>query len=151
MILNEKKSKLMIFNFSEKYQFGTRLELNGQNLDVVQKAKFLGVIITNDLKWDANTESLVKRANKRMELLRKVSSFGTSKDEKRNIYILFIRSILEQSCVVWHSSLTKANEEDLERVQKSAIRIILGRNYDDYSKALSEVNSDLLKYRRQEL
>ena len=102
----------------------------------VQKAKLLGVIITNDLKWDANTESLVKRANKRMELLRKVSSFGTSKDEKRNIYILFIRSILEQSCVVWHSSLTKENEEDLECVQKSAIRIILGRNFDDYSKAL---------------
>ena len=86
-----------------------------------------------------------------MELQRKVSSFGTSKDEKRNIYILFIRSILEQSCVVWHSSLTKENEEDLERVQKSAIRIILGRNFDDYSKALSEVNLDLLKNRRQEL
>ena len=58
---------------------------------------------------------------------------------------------MEQSCVVWHSSLTKENEEDLERVQKSAIRIILGRNFDDYSKALSEVNLDLLKNRRQEL
>ena len=77
MILNEKKTKVMIFNFSEKYQFGTRLELNGQYLDVVKKAKLLGVHITNDLKWDVNTESLVKRANKRMELLRKVSSFGT--------------------------------------------------------------------------
>ena len=41
MILNEKKSKLMIFNFSEKYQFGTRLELNGQNLDVYKKLNFL--------------------------------------------------------------------------------------------------------------
>ena len=56
MVLNDMKINLMIFNFNEKYQIGTRLELNGQNLDVVQKAKFLGVIITNDLKWDANTE-----------------------------------------------------------------------------------------------
>ena len=86
-----------------------------------------------------------------MELLRKVSSFGTSKDEKRNIYILFIRSILEQSCVVWHSSLTKENEEDLERVQKSAVRIILGRNFSDYGNALSKVNLDYLKVRRQDL
>ena len=151
MILNEQKTKVMIFNYTENYQFGTRLELNGQNLDVVKQTKLLGVVITNDLKWDANTEYLVKRANKRMELLRKVSSFGTSKDEKRNIYILFIRSILEQSCVVWHSSLTKENEEDLERVQKSAVRIILGRNFSDYGNALSEVNLDYLKIRRQDL
>ena len=39
----------------------------------------------------------------------------------------------------WRSSLTKENEEDLERVQKSAIRIILGRTFDDYSKALSDL------------
>ena len=130
----------MIFN-----QFATRPELNGQNLEIVNKAKLLGVIITNDLKWDANTEYLVKRANKRMELLRKVSSFGTSKEEKRNIYILFIGSILEQSSVVWHSSLTKQNEDDLERVQKSAIRIILGKDYEKYDEALYEVLLRIIK------
>ena len=58
---------------------------------------------------------------------------------------------MEQSCVVWHRSLTKENEEDLERVQKSAIKFILERNFDDYSKALSELNLDLLKNRREEL
>ena len=151
MILNEKKTKLMMFNFTEKYQFGTRLELNGHNLDIVDKAKLLGVIISNDLKWDANTESLVKRANSRMELLRKVASFGTSVEEKKNIYILFIRSILEQSSVVWHSSLTKENEEDLERVQKSALKIILGTKFQNYDQALKDTNLDSLKIRREEL
>ena len=97
----------MVFNFTEKYQFGTRLQLNGDNLEIVDRAKLLGVIITDDLKWEANTESIVKRANMRMELLRKVASFGTNVEEKRNIYILFIRSVLEQSCVVRHSSLTR--------------------------------------------
>ena len=140
-----------MFNFSGKYQFGTRLEHNGHFLEIVDKAKSLGVIITNDLKWDANTKSLVKRANSRMELLRKVASFGTSIEEKRNIYILFIRSILEQSSVVWHSSLTKENEEDLERVQKSALKIILGRKYLNYSQALKDTNLQSLKIRREEL
>ena len=50
-VLNEKKNKLIIFNFTEKYQFGTRLELNGNNLDIVEREKLLEVIITNDLKW----------------------------------------------------------------------------------------------------
>jgi hypothetical protein len=141
----------LVFNFTEKYQFGTRLQLNGDNLEIVDRAKLLGVIITDDLKWEANTESIVKRANMRMELLRKVASFGTNVEEKRNIYILFIRSVLEQSCVVWHSSLTKENEEDLERFQKSAVRIILGKDIKDYSDALAEANLDSLKDRREEL
>ena len=151
MILNHKKTKLMVFNFTEKYKFGTRLTLDGENLEIVDRAKLLGVIITNDLKWDANTESLVKRANSRMELLRKVASFGTSIEEKRNIYILFIRSVLEQSCVVWHSSLSKENEEDLERVQKSAVKLILGNEYQSYEDALVQADLDCLKNRREEL
>ena len=109
------------------------------------------MIITDDLKWEDNTASLVKRANSRMELLRKVASFGTSAEEKRNIYILYIRSVLEQSCVVWHSSLTKQNQEDLERVQKSAVRIINGKDIPDYDEALVQANLDSLETRRKEL
>ena len=86
-----------------------------------------------------------------MELLRKVASFGTSMEEKRNIYILYIRSILEQSCVVWHSSLTDENEKDLERIQKSAVRIILGKDFSNYEYALVKTNLESLKDRREEL
>ena len=49
-----------------------------------------------------------------------------NQEELKNIYILFIRSILEQSAAVWHSSLTEENKNNLERVQKSAVRIITG-------------------------
>ena len=107
MILNQKKTKVMIFNFTDNYRFTTRLELDNIQLEVVEKAKLLGVIISNDLKWDLNTADLVKRANARLELLRKVACFSTSIEDKKCIYMLYIRSILEQSCVVWHSSLTK--------------------------------------------
>ena len=53
--------------------------------------------------------------------------------------------------MVWHSSLTKQNEEDLERVQKSAVRIILGKDYENYDEALDEANLELLRDRRQKL
>ena len=87
-----------------------------------------------------------------MELLRKVSKFTVSKEEKKNIYVLYIRSILEQSCVVWHSSLTQDNADDLERVQKCAVRIILGNEYpQNYDQALVKADLDLLKERRSQL
>ena len=94
-----------------------------------KEVKLLGTILTNDLKWDRNTEELVKKANKRMQLLYKASNFTTSKKDLKDIYVTFVRNILESSSVVWHSSLTKNNSIALERVQKMAVGVIMGSKY----------------------
>ena len=60
MILNVKKTKAMIFNFSQNYQFTTNLKLQDDKLEIVKETKLLRVIITDDLKWDRNTESCQK-------------------------------------------------------------------------------------------
>ena len=103
MILNQKKTKVMIFNFTNNYQFTTRLSLNEENLEVVKNTKLLGIMLNDKLTWDENTEYLIKKAYKTMELLRRAAKFTSSKEEKKHIYVLYVRSILEQSCVVWHS------------------------------------------------
>ena len=64
---------------------------------------------------------------------------------------MFIRSILESSAVVWHSSLSVSNTNDLERVQKSAVRIIMNDWDLDYDQALSQLNLDKLEKRREKL
>ena len=99
MMINQKKTKTMIFNFTHNYQFTTRLQLNGENIDVVPETKLLGTIIQNNLKWDSNTSRLVKRANARMQLLHKLSEFGAPSDDIKYIYVWYIRSILEQNAV----------------------------------------------------
>ena len=83
--------------------------------------------------------------------MRKVSSFGLDKEELKNIYFLFVRSVLEQSATVWHSSLTQENKEDLERVQKSAIRIIMGEEFQGYQKSLDKLDIETLDARRETL
>ena len=67
------------------------------------------------------------------------------------IYIIYIRSYLEQSCVVWHSALTKENSENLERVQKIALRIILKEKYENYEVALKITKLKTLAERREKL
>ena len=63
---------------------------------------------------------------------------GTNLEELKNIYILFVRSLLEQSAIVWHSSLSEENKSDLERVQKTTFKIILlGEKYKTYKHALN--------------
>ena len=41
MMINKKKSKTMVFNFTKKYQFSTRLKLEGEILDTVSDTKLL--------------------------------------------------------------------------------------------------------------
>ena len=86
-----------------------------------------------------------------MELLRRVAGFGTSVDELKDVYFLFVRSLLEQSATVWHSSLTEENINDLERVQKSAVKIILGDKYIGYENSLSKLDMLSLNERREQL
>ena len=61
---------------------------------------------------------------------------------------MYVRSILEFSATVWHSSLTEENRNDLERVQKTAFRIILGQRYKTYQNALNILNLETLDERR---
>lgn len=76
----------MIFNYTNNYQFLTRLKLQNENLEIVKETKLLGTIITDDLKWKINTQHLVKNTNKRMQILRKAANFGAPMKDKKDIY-----------------------------------------------------------------
>ena len=136
MKLNVKKTKNMIFNFTRKYQFTTSLSVDDQPLEIVKETKLLGTYITEDLRWNKNTAEIVKKAWQRMQLLNRASRFTSNKWDLKQIYLIYIRSILEQSAVVWHSSLSQKNKRDLERVQKVAVKVILGQNYIPYKAGL---------------
>ena len=131
MVLNEEKTKTMALNFTKNNQFSTELKLNGKVIETVKDIKLLGTMITNNLKWSKNTKYLAKRAYSRMELSRQLINFTKSTKDKLHIYKIYIRSVLEQSCVVWGSSITKNRENELERVQKVAVKLI-SNNYTSY-------------------
>lgn len=151
MKLNEKKTKNIIFNYTKKYQFTTDLSVNDKNIEVVKETKLLGTYITDDLKWNKNTSEIVKKANKRMPILTKSAAFTTNRQDLKRIYLTYILSILDQSAVVWHSSLSQKNARDLERIQKVAVRIIMGKNFTNYKEGLSELKLKTLNARRKDI
>ena len=151
MELNPKKTKNILFNFSTLNQFTTNIVMKGENIETVSETKLLGTIITDDLKWEKNTEYLVKKANKRLKMLHVAAKYTSKFSDLKTIYKLFIRSILEQSAVVWHSSLTEKNTKDIERVQKSAVKIMMGQKYSEYDESLKYLNLEKLSERRKKL
>ena len=84
-------------------------------------------------------------------MLHKLVEFGVPDDDLVNIYVLYVRSILEQSCQVWHSSLTFDNLTDIERVQNNALKIILKDEYISYDHALTKAGLESLVERRDKL
>ena len=149
MKLNVEKSKFMVVNFTEKYQFNTRLLLDQSLLSQVNETRLLGVVIRDDLTWQSNTDCIVKQAYKRMILLHRLFQFNLPTEDMIEIYTLYIRSILESSAVVWHSSITKEEVIELERVHKVALRIILNNDYKNYENALSLTGLETLEQRRR--
>ena len=151
MALNTSKTKYMVINFTKKFQFNTRISLENTLLEEVEECKLLGVTLTNKLSWQENTETIVKKANTRMIILRKLFDFDLPVEELVNIYILFIRSMVEYACVVWHSLITGEDSTGIERVQKTALRLILRDQYFDYASALEVTGLDKLSERRTQL
>ena len=86
-----------------------------------------------------------------MIILKNLNKFNVLISEMIEIYNLCIRSVVEQAAVVWHSSLTKGEQLDLERIQKVAMRIILKEQYINYENALKITGIPTLKARRSQL
>ena len=72
MLINIQKTKTMIFNFTDKYQFSTRLSINDNPIEVIDSTKLLGTIITNDLKWEQHTAHIVNKSNASSEDLKPI-------------------------------------------------------------------------------
>ena len=94
---------------------------------------------------------IVKKAYQRMLILHRLYSFNIEDCDMVNIYVLYIRSILEQSCQVWHHTISEDEVTDIERVQKVACKIILKNRYTSYPQALETLNLETLRDRRNSL
>ena len=86
-----------------------------------------------------------------MKLLNSASKLTRKRSDLKQIYTTFVRSRLETAVAVWHSGLTGEQRENLERVQKMAMRVISKKQYSDYQNALKLLKIDTLEIRRQKL
>ena len=82
-------------------------------------------------------------------MLTKLKYVGVSIEDLIVIYVLFIRSVTEYCSVAFHSSLTVEQKTDLERIQKTCLKIILVENYVDYEAALEMTGLQTLFDRRE--
>ena len=149
MVLNEDKCDYQIFTRARE-QFAARFFANGKLLERKYVSKVLGVWLQEDGEWAKNTSELCKRSYAKMKMLTKLKYAGVSRNDLLDLYKLFIRGSAEYCSVAWHSGLTQAQSKAIEKIQSTALKIILNRDYISYEDALLKTGLTTLYQRRQE-
>ena len=149
MKINVPKTKIMLFNKSKKFDFQPELSFpeSQEYLEVVEQTRLLGLQISTDLRWSLHTKFICKRANSKLWMLRRMKNLNIEPEIILDFYFKEIRSVCKMACPVFHSGLTKNQSNDIENVQKRALKLILGHLYTDYNVACTLLSAEPLSDR----
>ena len=147
MKLNVRKCKELIIEFAKMKHFFPPLTVEDLSIERVKSVCILGLTVQENMKWNEHTHNIVKKASKRLYMLRLLKRSNASMDTLIIVYTTIIRPVLEYACQVWHYNIQQYLSEDIERIQKRALRIILpSQKYDE---ALTTTNIMSLRSRRE--
>ena len=120
-------------------------------LENVEKIKYLGVTITNDLKWNTPVSNICTTANRTLGFLRR-NLAACPRDVKVSAYKGLVRLVLEYGSSVWDTQSILLQDE-LEKIQKRAARFVTG-NYvyetGSMTGILDQLKWESLKKRRED-
>ena len=150
MKINFAKTKMMVFNQST-INFEPSFALEGEQIELLSEVRLLGLHISNDLRWKTNTNYMIKKASRRLWILRRLKKLGAESRSLVEVYLKQIRCILEFGAPAWQGALTLNDKTDIERVQRCALHIILGKDYISYKTALESLKIENLEVRRVRL
>ena len=145
--LNESKCKELRISFTKSENTLEPVTINNTNIEVVPSAKLLGVMISNDLKWNVHVEMICKKVAVRLYFLRQLKGAKVPANDLLSFYTTCIRPVAEYACPVFHTALPQYLSDQLERLQKRALRMI---STNDLSYRLEEVFNIPTLYHRRE-
>ena len=97
--------------------------IDGRTVEIIQHFKFLGSTISNNLKWELNIHTIVKKAQQRLYFLRRLRLFGLTAQTMTTFHRAAIEIVLTFSITVWFGIITVKVKFRLNRVVKTASRI----------------------------
>ena len=98
---NPDKTQIMVFSLKREQLIIPDFFFFGKRLVVVDSHTHLGVTFQSKLKWDNHVESLLIKAQKRLNIMRRIK-FTVPRKSLQTIYISMIRSLLDYACISVH-------------------------------------------------
>jgi len=102
--MNVKKTKEIIVDFRRCKEVPRPLIMNGEEVEKVSRFTFLGIMISEDLKWEINTTHMVKKAQQRLYFLRLLKNNNLSAELLKTFYQCSIESVLTYCMTAWYAN-----------------------------------------------
>ena len=99
--------------------------LHDHPLPITDSAKYLGITISNDLKWNKHISNITSKANSTLGILRRNLRLS-SHTVKTHAYQALVRPHLAYASAVWDPH-THCNTQKLEMVQRRVARYVCNR------------------------
>jgi hypothetical protein len=151
MTLNIKKCVSMSVSRLKNTHKPRFYTLNDHTLSKVDKFRYLGVIIDEELKIDDHIAQVVTKSNQAMGFTRRHTR-GCSEQTKLKCYTTFVRPHLDYACAAWDPHLAR-HVHSLEMIQRRAVRFVSNK-YDrdiSVSNIINMLNLEPLDERRRRL
>ena len=131
--LNVMKTKEMVFDFRTHKDVLEATLIHDQEVEVVSQYKYLGTVMDDKLRWDANTEAIAKKGQQRLYFLQKLNSFSVDTKFLTLFYKSFIESIITFSFICWFGCLG-VNKNSLQKIVNVSSKVIgePQRNLQDF-------------------
>ncbi|KAI8488562.1 hypothetical protein Bbelb_335910 [Branchiostoma belcheri] len=121
MKFNPKKCNTMSIT-RNKNPFTWMYEMCGEFIHQTEQAKYLGITISNDLKWSTHISTAVTRANHTLHFLSRNLRY-CPRQVRETAYFSLVRSTIEYGAVIWDPYLRK-DIDTLEMVNRRAARFV---------------------------
>ena len=136
--LNVKKTKEMIIDFrTTNRHVPDPLVINNEPIERVHTYKYLGMIIDDQLKGDANTDMVYKKCNQRLHFARVLRKMHVDTSILNLFYKSTLESILCFSITTWYGKLGSQDKRKLGKIVRKARKLgikttQLGELYQEY-------------------
>ena len=127
MRINDKKTQLLVISppngCDTTAEFSTR---EGHLIKSVESLRLVGFTFGKTPSASGHVDALVERYKQKKWMLYHLRDAGFKGGNLFRLYACYVRSIFEYCSPVYHSLLTRGQEEQLERLQRHAIRVCHG-------------------------
>ena len=150
MLINSSKTQLLCISSNPHAEITSCISVGGKKVTSGKSLKILGFLFGTSPTPKKHVEYITGKFNRSIWSLLHLRRAGMSECVQTRVYCSMVRPVLEYGSNVICSMMTDADEEMLEKCQRTCLKIIYGFGFT-YSQLLEKAGITSLKKRRRTL
>ena len=150
MLVNERKTQLVCITAAIHSDVTSYINTNdGGTIESQSSLTILGFRFGERPNLNQHMELVQSKVNMRTWIIRHLKQSGVPDKDIVAVYTSTIRAAIEYTSPIYHSLLTKTQEEEIEKLQRRCLKIIYGLKVS-YADAMERAGLKTMKERRVE-